>query len=56
MTASGDAGSRAYTVLLAGVGLAGAYGFYTVCAILSVFFVIRMVHETRGVELEDTQG
>jgi SP family sugar:H+ symporter-like MFS transporter len=45
-----------FPVLLAGIGLAGAYGFYTVCAVLSVFFVIRMVHETRGIELEDMQG
>ena len=45
-----------HLILLAGIGLAGAYGFYTVCAVLSIFFVIRMVHETRGIELEDMQG
>jgi SP family sugar:H+ symporter-like MFS transporter len=45
-----------FPILLAGIGLAGAYGFYTVCAVLSIFFVIRMVHETRGIELEDMQG
>jgi SP family sugar:H+ symporter-like MFS transporter len=45
-----------FPILLATVGLAGAYGLYTFCAILSIFFVIRMVHETRGIELEDMQG
>ena len=32
------------------------YALYTVCAILSVAFVLKMVHETRGIELEDMQG
>ncbi|MDJ0698355.1 MAG: sugar porter family MFS transporter [Woeseiaceae bacterium] len=45
-----------FPMLLASIGLAGAYGFYTVCAVLSVVFVVKMVHETRGVELEDMQG
>ncbi|MDJ0711055.1 MAG: sugar porter family MFS transporter [Woeseiaceae bacterium] len=45
-----------FPIMLAGIGLAGAYGFYTVCAVISIFFVIRMVHETRGVELEDMAG
>jgi SP family sugar:H+ symporter-like MFS transporter len=45
-----------FPIMLAGVGLAGAYGFYTVCAVVSVFFVARMVHETKGLELEDMQG
>ena len=45
-----------FPVLLASVGLAGAYGLYTFGAILSIVFVIRMVHETRGIELEDMQG
>jgi SP family sugar:H+ symporter-like MFS transporter len=45
-----------FPILLASIGLAGAYGFYTLCAALSVLFVIRMVHETRGTELEDMQG
>ena len=45
-----------FPIMLAGIGLAGAYGFYTVCAVLSIVFVIKMVHETRGVELEDMQG
>ncbi len=45
-----------FPIMLAGIGLAGAYGFYTICAVISIFFVARMVHETRGVELEDMAG
>jgi len=45
-----------FPILLATVGLAGAYGLYTLGAILSIVFVIRMVHETRGIELENMQG
>ena len=45
-----------FPIMLAGIGLAGAYGFYTVCAIISIVFVVKMVHETRGIELEDMQG
>jgi SP family sugar:H+ symporter-like MFS transporter len=45
-----------FPIMLAGIGLAGAYGFYTICAVLSIVFVIKMVHETRGIELEDMQG
>jgi SP family sugar:H+ symporter-like MFS transporter len=45
-----------FPILLATIGLGGAYGFYTICAALSILFVIRMVHETRGIELEDMQG
>ncbi len=45
-----------FPIMLTGIGLAGAYGFYTVCAVISIFFVARMVHETRGVELEDMAG
>jgi SP family sugar:H+ symporter-like MFS transporter len=45
-----------FPILLAGIGLAGAYGFYMACAIISIFFVRMMVHETKGIELEDMQG
>lgn len=45
-----------FTMLLASIGLAGAYGLYTIGAVLSVFFVIYYVHETKGTELEDMQG
>ncbi len=45
-----------FPIMLAGIGLAGAYGFYTLCAALSIFFVMKFIHETKGVELEDMQG
>jgi SP family sugar:H+ symporter-like MFS transporter len=45
-----------FPIMLAGIGLAGAYGFYTFCAFLSIAFVMKMVHETRGIELEDMRG
>jgi SP family sugar:H+ symporter-like MFS transporter len=45
-----------FPILLVGIGLAGAYGFYTVCAVASFFFVYKMVRETRGIELEDMQA
>ena len=45
-----------FPILMAGIGLAGAYGFYALSALLSVFFVYRFVHETRGIELEDMTG
>lgn len=45
-----------FPIMLTSVGLAGAYGFYTVCAAISIVFVARMVHETRGIELEDMKG
>jgi SP family sugar:H+ symporter-like MFS transporter len=45
-----------FPILLAGAGLATAYGFYSVCAVLSLIFVYKMVHETRGIELEDMEG
>lgn len=42
-----------FPIMLATIGLAGAYGFYAVCAVVSVFFVLRLVKETRGKELEE---
>ncbi|PTS88075.1 MFS transporter, partial [Sphingomonas sp. HMWF008] len=38
------------------IGLPITYGFYTACAFLSVLFVLRMVYETKGRELEDMAG
>ncbi|GIG41123.1 sugar porter family MFS transporter [Cellulomonas phragmiteti] len=38
---------------MAEVGLSFAYGFYTVFALLSLFFVARFVPETKGRQLED---
>jgi len=45
-----------FPILLASIGLAGAYGIYTVAAIISVFFVLRFVYETKGKELEQMEG
>ncbi|MDG2304076.1 MAG: sugar porter family MFS transporter [Candidatus Binatia bacterium] len=45
-----------FPIMLTSIGLGGAYGFYTACAILSVFFVLAMVHETKGLELESMEG
>jgi len=45
-----------FPILLAGIGLAGAYGIYTVAAVASIFFVLRYVRETKGRELEQMEG
>lgn len=45
-----------FPMLLAGIGLGGAYSIYAVCALISFFFVLKYVKETKGVELEDMQG
>jgi len=45
-----------FPILLASIGLAGAYGLYAISAFISIFFVVKMVHETKGTELEDMQG
>jgi SP family sugar:H+ symporter-like MFS transporter len=47
--------SMTFPILLAGVGLLGAYSLYAICALISVFFVIRYVRETKGIELEAMQ-
>ncbi len=45
-----------FPMLLAGIGLGGAYGIYALFAIISVFFVSKFVHETKGKELEEMEG
>jgi SP family sugar:H+ symporter-like MFS transporter len=45
-----------FPVLLAGIGLGGAYGLYAICAFISIFFVIKFVRETKGIELEEMAG
>ena len=45
-----------FPMLLAGIGLAGAYGLYAAAALISVFFVLKFVHETKGKELEQMEG
>lgn len=42
-----------FPILLTGIGLTGAYGIYAFFAVVSVFFISRLVPETKGLELED---
>lgn len=42
-----------FPILLARFGLGGAYGMYTVFALISIFFVLKLVQETKGKALED---
>lgn len=48
--------SMSFPALAAGVGLPVTYGFYAIAAFVSFFFVRKMVHETKGRELEDMVG
>ena len=45
-----------FPILLVSIGLMGAYSLYALAAVVSVYFVIRHVHETRGLELEEMRG
>jgi len=45
-----------FPILLAGIGLAAAYGIYLAFAIISIVFVLKYVHETKGRELEQMEG
>lgn len=45
-----------FPMLLGGLGLAFAYSLYTLGAIISIFFVIKFVYETKGRELEHMEG
>ncbi len=45
-----------FPIMLAGIGLSGAYGFYAISAAVSIVFVWVMVRETKGLELEEMQG
>ena len=45
-----------FPILLAAIGLAATYSIYLVSAIISVFFVLKYVHETKGKELEQMEG
>jgi SP family sugar:H+ symporter-like MFS transporter len=45
-----------FPIFLTTIGLMGAYGFYAISAVISAVFVHRMVHETRGIELENMKG
>jgi len=41
-----------FPIMLANIGLAGAYGFYALSALISIFFVAKYITETRGKTLE----
>ncbi|MFC4701552.1 sugar porter family MFS transporter [Glaciecola siphonariae] len=45
-----------FPIMLTSIGLAGAYSFYFVGAVVSIIFVYKFVYETKGVELEDMKG
>jgi SP family sugar:H+ symporter-like MFS transporter len=45
-----------FPIMLTSIGLGGAYGFYAVCSFISIFFILKFVKETKGIELEDMQG
>ncbi|PSD23899.1 MFS transporter [Stenotrophomonas maltophilia] len=45
-----------FPMLLAAAGLAATYGIYLAAAVISVIFVVRHVHETKGKELEQMEG
>ena len=41
--------------VLSNIGLTFAYGFYALCALLSLVFVFLRIPETKGKELEDME-
>jgi len=45
--------SMTFPILLASIGLSGAYSLYALSALISAFFVVYFVRETKGIELED---
>jgi SP family sugar:H+ symporter-like MFS transporter len=47
--------STTFPPLSKGLGLGAAYGFYTACAALSFVFVLTLVKETKGRELEQME-
>ena len=42
-----------FPIFLASFGLGGAYGVYTFFALISIFFVLKLVRETKGKALEE---
>ncbi|PLK24205.1 MFS transporter [Novosphingobium sp. TH158] len=48
--------SSSFPWALKNLGLSTAYGFYATCALISFFFVQRMVKETKGKTLEQMEG
>jgi len=45
-----------FPLLLTNIGLGGSYGIYTAFAIISIFFILKFVRETKGKELEQMIG
>jgi MFS transporter, SP family, sugar:H+ symporter len=45
-----------FPMILGSAGLAFAYSIYTAGAVISIFFVIKYVYETKGKELEEMEG
>lgn len=45
-----------FPIILSSLGLSFAYCIYTAGALLSIFFVVKYVQETRGKELEQMEG
>jgi MFS transporter, SP family, sugar:H+ symporter len=48
--------TMSFPIMAAGIGLTLTYGFYALSALVSVFFVLALVKETRGKELEQMTG
>ncbi|MXV13555.1 MFS transporter, partial [Xanthomonas sp. LMG 8992] len=48
--------TMSFPILLAGIGLASTYAIYMVAAFVSVAFVLKYVHETKGIKLEQMEG
>lgn len=48
--------SMSFPWLAKNIGLPVTYGFYAGFAFISIIFVLKMVHETKGTELEDMVG
>lgn len=45
--------TMSFPIMLTTIGLASAYAFYAIAAFVSIFFVMKSVRETKGVELEN---
>lgn len=48
--------TMAFPIMLSSIGLAAAYGFYALFAVISIVFVIQYVNETNGKELEEMEA
>lgn len=45
-----------FPIMLTGIGLGASYGIYALFAVISFFFVWKLAHETKGIELEKMVG